>query len=121
MMSVREESVSHGEMLRTNGGGLLTWRVGVGKHQTSIPEGRGISDEDSKAVADSIISDPIEDLRRCVHLDIPTGGHHNQTQGCEDNADQISSRATQDVENLSQGQPGNTTNDATYNANGGSE
>lgn len=93
----------------------------VGKHEASVPQRRCVGDKDVEAEADAVVADPVKDLGGGVHLDGAAGRHEDETEGGEDDADHVSSGAAQNIEDLGNGELGDTTDDAAKDGDGRSE
>ena len=71
--------------------------------------------------AEAVVADPVEDLGGSVHLDAVAGRHEDQAEGGQDDADEVTNRAAQDVKNLGERELGDTSNDAAHDHDGGSQ
>ena len=69
----------------------------------------------------AVVPNRVEDLGGSVGLDVIARSHHNKPDGSEENTEEISLRPAKNIQDLGEGEIGDTADNTAQNADGGRE
>ena len=78
----------------------------------------GVGNKDGQAETNTVVANPEKDLSGGIHFDTRASGHEYETNGGQDDRDQVARRPADDVKNLGNDQLGHAANDAAHDAHG---